>query len=106
MKIDYDHAKHRQTLDGPIATLQTIFGSNPPKSILDLGCGAGTWMRAALERGVADVVGVDGIEVPEEYLYVPRSFIKAFDLSNPINLGRRFDASKWRNTFRRYQLRT
>jgi SAM-dependent methyltransferase len=93
MNIDYDHARTRHTLDGPTAALQTIFGSNPPKSILDVGCGGGTWMRAALQRGVTDVVGLDGIEVPEEYLYVPRSFIMTFDLSEPINLGRRFDVA-------------
>jgi SAM-dependent methyltransferase len=93
MNINYDHIRnrHNHTLDGAAAAFQTIFGSNPPKSILDVGCGAGAWMRAALERGATDVVGIDGIEIPEECLYVPRSFIKTFDLSEPINLGRRFD---------------
>jgi SAM-dependent methyltransferase len=93
MAINYDHARNRHTLVGASAALKIIFDTSPPKSILDVGCGAGTWMRAAVEQGVTDVVGVDGVEVPEDRLYVPRSLIKVLDLSETINLGRHFDVA-------------
>ena len=31
-----------------------------PKSVVDVGCGMGTWAGAFLRRGVEDVIGVDG----------------------------------------------
>jgi cyclopropane fatty-acyl-phospholipid synthase-like methyltransferase len=88
--IDYDHAASLHTLQGAAAALSTIFGSCPaPKSLLDVGCGTGTWLRAAIDLGALDVLGIDGIAVPEQQLHVARTAIELWDLSNPLDLGRR-----------------
>jgi len=39
------------TLQGAAAALSAIFGSGAPKSLLDVGCGTGTWLRAAMDLG-------------------------------------------------------
>jgi SAM-dependent methyltransferase len=92
--IDYDHAASLHTLQGAAAALSTIFGScAAPKSLLDVGCGTGTWLRAALDLGAFDVLGIDGIAVPEQQLHVTRTAIELCDLSNPFDLGRRFDVA-------------
>lgn len=31
-----------------------------PRSVVDVGCGIGTWLSVFRERGVADVLGIDG----------------------------------------------
>src|SRR5687768_14441955 len=31
-----------------------------PKSVIDVGCGTGTWLATFLEHGMTDVFGVDG----------------------------------------------
>jgi SAM-dependent methyltransferase len=61
-----------------------------PNSILDVGCGRGTWLRVFQEHGVADICGVDGPYVRES-LEVPRWAFRAHDLTAPLDLGRRFD---------------
>lgn len=91
MTIDYDHASNLHTLGGPAATLSTIFSSNLPKSVLDVGCGTGTWMRAAIDLGVQTVRGIDGIAVPEDALQVEKSLVERHDLTKPFHLGRKFD---------------
>jgi SAM-dependent methyltransferase len=60
-------------------------------SVLDVGCGAGAWMRAYLEVGVADVEGLDGAYVRGEQLLVERARFRPADLRQPFRLGRRFD---------------
>lgn len=42
-----------------------------PNSIVDIGCGVGTWLRVAREKyEVATVIGVDGDYVPRKYLQI------------------------------------
>jgi SAM-dependent methyltransferase len=62
-----------------------------PKSILDVGCGQGAWLAVWRELGIADVMGVDGAYVAQEALLVPRQNCLAVDLTEPLDLGRRFD---------------
>jgi len=89
--IDYDHSRNGHTLNGPQAALPLFFAHEKPKSLLDVGCGTGTWMRAAQDLGVTDIFGIDGVEVPTDQLNVPKQLIRLCNLSLPWNLDRRFE---------------
>ena len=89
--IDYDHQKNIHTIENAFATLSNLFRSGVPSSILDVGCGTGTWLRADADLGVADYLGIDGIVVADEVRHVPKSTIQQHDLSKSFNLNRRFD---------------
>src|SRR5438067_13731659 len=90
-EVDYDYGLNLHTIAGPRAILERLFQGSPPKSLLDLGCGTGTWLRAALDLGVTEIYGVDGIPIEQESLLFPRQLFRVEDLSWPLNLGRRFD---------------
>jgi SAM-dependent methyltransferase len=60
------------------------------RSVVDVGCGIGTWPRAFIEQGVSDVVGVDFHEETQRLLIPPTCFRKQ-DLRRPMDLGRTFD---------------
>lgn len=89
MTIDYDHTKNPHHLAGPKAAISLIFAEERPNSIIDIGCGTGTWLKAALECGINDVSGLDGI-VPSQ-IHIPRSMIQQIDFTRPFDIGRRFD---------------
>jgi len=93
MPIDYDHAANRHTLDGPRAALPVLFGEGMPRSLLDVGCGNGTWLKAALELGITDVLGIDGVPLCEELLHIPAPLFQQRDLTHSWSLGRQFDAA-------------
>jgi len=62
-----------------------------PRSILDVGCGHGSWLRVFEEFGVTDVLGADGPHVSRDELEIaPHSYL-AHDLGAPLSLGRNFD---------------
>ncbi len=63
----------------------------PLKSVVDLGCGLGTWLAVFKENGIDDIAGYDGDYVPQEYLQIPRENFHPSDLSEGIEFGRRFD---------------
>lgn len=91
--VDYDHRAyaHAHSVEGALHVLQLIFEGGTPVSVLDVGCGTGTWLRAAQELGVVEVAGVDGVDLPAELLFVPKEYLVVRDLNRLLDLGRRFD---------------
>jgi SAM-dependent methyltransferase len=62
-----------------------------PTSVLDVGCGTGTWLSVFMRHGVTDVFGIDGDWVQDSTLQIPRELLSSGDVSKPLNLSRRFD---------------
>jgi hypothetical protein len=73
------------------AVLPRLLELVPARSLVDIGCGWGTWMRAALDLGVAEVAGVDGEWVDPDDLEVPADTFRHADLAGPLNLDLRYD---------------
>lgn len=64
-----------------------------PQSIVDVGCGVGTWLKAAAELGVRDLAGLDGAHVDRSMLQIPAEQFTAVDLTQPFHVARTFDAA-------------
>ena len=62
-----------------------------PKTVADVGCGAGAWLSVVRECGIQDVLGIDGDYVNRDHLLIPREQFHAADLGQPVRLDRRFD---------------
>ena len=69
---------------------EILSGYLQPKSMLDVGCGLGTWMREAQVLGM-EVAGVEGPWCEVDKLEIDKSLVTITDLEQPIDLGRRFD---------------
>jgi SAM-dependent methyltransferase len=93
MKVDYDHSRNIHTVGGASAALSAIFEAGTPTSLLDVGCGTGTWLAAAIQMGVPDVLGIDGVDLTPEHLLFPAERFMKVDLGSPVRLGRRFAAA-------------
>lgn len=61
-------------------------------SVLDVGCGTGTWLKVFQEsyEGI-EVLGIDGAYVDRDQLVIDEKNFKPRDLREPFNLQRRFD---------------
>jgi SAM-dependent methyltransferase len=62
-----------------------------PGSVVDLGCGTGTWLAAFERHGVDDYLGVDGEWIPRARLEIPETRFVAARLDAPFRLDRTFD---------------
>ncbi len=62
-----------------------------PKSVVDVGCGLGTWLSVFQECGVEEILGIDSADMNGESLEIPQERFLSFDLREPLRLERRFD---------------
>jgi SAM-dependent methyltransferase len=62
-----------------------------PNSVVDVGCGVGTWLAVFAERGVPNILGVDGEYVDRRLLQIPQDRFYSHDLTKPLRLNQRFE---------------
>ncbi len=60
------------------------------QSVLDVGCGIGTWLAAFAEKGIEDIVGIDA-EFPKKRFVLSKEKFLEMDLNNSFDLNRKFD---------------
>jgi SAM-dependent methyltransferase len=60
-------------------------------SVVDIGCGTGSWLAVVRECGIDDILGVDGHHVDQDQLEIPQDKFVPRDLTGPVDLGRSFD---------------
>jgi len=62
-----------------------------PKSVIDIGCGVGTWLSVFRQHGIDDVFGVEGGDIKGKLLQIPQERFLPFDLEKPLRMERQFD---------------
>lgn len=79
------------SFDAGAAMLPPVIELVQPKSMIDIGCGVGTWLAAAEQLGVARLVGVEGPWVSRDRLRSARIELVTHDLEQPLPIRERFD---------------
>ncbi len=62
-----------------------------PKSVIDIGCGTGIWLKVFQNKGVSRILGFDGLWVKEDMLAIPKESFFVQDLEKPIGKEHKAD---------------
>lgn len=91
---NYDENFYRMNKDGSYRSASIILpivrDYIQPKTVLDIGCGVGTWLAAWKNLG-AEVTGVDGDYVDRTQLFIPQENFQSANLENRIEIDKKFD---------------
>lgn len=91
MAISFEYDEEYYNYSAAEQVLPVIIEMFTPSSILDVGCGTGTWLKVARDLGVKEIMGMDGAIESKNNLKIPASAFLEKDLRKPFELGRRFD---------------
>lgn len=96
MKIPaYDPEFYRKQSSGSYTSAQTllplVLDIVQPSSVADIGCGVGTWLKAAGDLGVTEIAGFDGSYVDRSQLLIPMSAFHPMEFAKPFRPPRAFD---------------
>jgi len=89
---DFYRDRHAQTRHAAEAVLGVALSGMPEiNSAVDFGCGVGTWLEVLRDTGVGEVYGLEGDWLDRSLLRIPEACFSNADLTEPVDLGRRFD---------------
>lgn len=91
----YDRRFFRNTikLEGDSAAyfVQAVLRYFRPLSVVDIGCGAGIYLKEFLRQGVENIKGLDGASAAAEEFVAGAENLEIFDLTKPYRFSRRYD---------------
>ncbi len=90
-KTRYKHDQRvHNTNDAEILVPHFISLTNP-KSVVDVGCGLGTFLKVFKEHGVTNVVGIEGLWLDKNKTLLEPAEMVTANLEEPLRLEQRFD---------------
>lgn len=89
--VKYFHSQETHNLKAPGIIVPFLIEQYKPTSILDVGCGIGTFLYIFQKEGIEDILGIDGEWVDISKLYISRDKFKTADLESGFDLKRKFD---------------
>jgi len=91
MEVRYLHDTKVHNTTASREVVPIVMELTRPRSVVDVGCGTGTWLTIFGEAGVPDVLGVDGDYLDRSLLCIAEDRFVTADLTKPFGLNRRFD---------------
>ena len=90
-KISYIHTAEIHNTNSAEEVLPYIFNLIKPASVIDIGCGTGSWLKIAKQLGVKLIQGVDGIYLDRQLLSIENEEFKHHDLTLPLQSNIKYD---------------
>jgi SAM-dependent methyltransferase len=95
MRSPYDETFYEDQAEGSLRSARAIvpilLGLSPVRSVVDFGCGRGTWLRAFEEHGVAELRGYDGEYIDRARLRIAAGSFTPADLTRVVRVDSPFD---------------
>jgi len=93
LNVKYTHTEEVHNMKDPNIIVPLVMEIIMPKSVVDIGCGIGNFLKVFKENGVVDILGIDGSWVNRELLAKNISLTEFIehDLENNIKLNKYYD---------------
>lgn len=84
---NFHATRHQKTQHSANTILEIILPSLPNvKSVIDIGCGVGTWLMSASEKGATSIAGYDGPWVDRKLLQIPEHCFHQTNLAESLEI--------------------
>jgi SAM-dependent methyltransferase len=93
-KKKYIHDEAGHNMVNPNIVTPIVLSMLPPvNSVVDFGCGIGTWLKAFKNCGAGEILGLNGEWCERELLfkYIDENEFQCIDLERPVHLNKTYD---------------
>ncbi len=87
----FHDTRHQDTNPTAEKILNILLNFFTVRSAVDVGCGVGTFLATLKEKGISDILGIDGDWVKRELLVIPQDKFEPIDLRRLPKHNRKFD---------------
>lgn len=90
-QIKYIHQRDTHNLHSPNVIVPYLITKFKPVSVVDVGCGIGTFLHVFKQYGVKNILGIDGKWVNKDQLYIDSNEFMEADLEKLVKVDKTFD---------------
>jgi SAM-dependent methyltransferase len=90
-KVKYKHTSLEKVDRSAEIVVPVLLRMIDAKSVVDIGCGIGNWLKAFSENNVRDIFGIDGAHLNPADFKLSEDVLMRVDLEKPFRLDRKFD---------------
>lgn len=90
-KVKYIHEPKTHNTEAAQEILPYIINTFNVKSVIDIGCGNGSWLNMAKQLGIINIKGIDGVQVPQAELLINKDEFLQVDLQKPFKEDSKYD---------------
>ncbi len=87
----YYETMRTETAGSAKAIVEHVYRLAEPRSVIDMGCGVGIWLKAFQDKGVQDVMGLEGDWLDIKQSVIDPVSIRRWDLKRVYQPEKRFD---------------
>lgn len=80
----------QNSLSSAAKVIPLVMKYTQPTSVIDIGCGVGTWLKVWKDNGITDIAGVDGDYVDRKELLISEAEFTPFDLATGYTTNKKF----------------
>ena len=89
--IKYEHTLEIDSSQAPSRVVPKLLEWFQPNSVVDVGCGIGTWLKSFEDLGVKHVLGIEGDHLNRNLTLIDNQKIISHDLELPFHFDTTFD---------------
>ena len=89
-KNKYIHLEQAHNFRAPNVLVPLLIEKLNPKSVLDVGCGNGTWLKVFQDKSLS-IHGIDGHHVDPNKLYISKEYFSAANLDEGFEVESKYD---------------
>ncbi|TDK43327.1 hypothetical protein [Algoriphagus formosus] len=90
-KENFYSKRNAETQKSAITILSVLFSYYKPQSMVDFGCGVGTWLNAGNQLGVSELMGFEGDWLDKKHLVIKEDSFQHRNLTTQIRLLKKYD---------------
>lgn len=90
-KNKYIHLKEEHNTRAASIIVPELIRLYAPQSVVDIGCGLGTWLKVFSDHNITDFTGYDGAHLDLSKIEIDKKYIIIEDLEKPFSSNRTYD---------------
>jgi len=91
MHLKYEHNQEVHNFNAAKVIVPFLAKRLKTQSVIDIGCGIGTWLSVFKEHGTEEILGVDGNYVNRDQLTITKANFLPKNLEKPLRLDKTYD---------------
>lgn len=88
---NHEYPKEIYNTKSAVEIIPAIIDMLDPQSVVDVGCGIGTWLKIFEKNGISNILGIESQNLDKDSLLIEKDKVRLYNLEEPLSIDQKFD---------------